>query len=711
MDKAYNPKEVEITIYENWEKKGYFKPEINPKGKPYCIILPPPNANAPLHFGHAMYVIEDILVRFHRMKGEAAFWIPGADHAGFETQFVFEKKLQERNKSRFDFNRETLYKMIWDYVQEQKIRTENQLRRLGFSLDWTRSKFTLDKDIVKIVYKTFKRMYDDSLIYRGDRLVNYCTRCGTSFSDLEVNHKEQKDPLYYIKYGPLVVATVRPETMFGDTAIAVNPNDKRYKKYIGKEIELETLLGKKKLKVIADEVIDPKFGTGVMKVTPAHDMRDFEIGEHHNIERIRTIDLDGKLNERAGKYKGLYPREARKLVAEDLQSMGLMERVDENYIHTIEVCYKCQTTIEPMLLPQWFIKMDDLAKPAIEAVKKGKIKIFPKKFEKLYFQFLENIKDWNISRQIVWGIRIPAWQCRDCKEWIVTEGEAPKECSKCKSKQLMQDEDPFDTWFSSSQWPFAALRASQPGDFETFYPTSVMETGYDILRWWVARMVIMGIYATGKIPFEDVVLHGLVNDPLGKKMSKSKGNVVNPLELVDQYGGDAVRFALVYGTALGNDQSLSYPKLEAAKKFANKLWNMARFIDMKRIENYESRSMNYEDLSKLAKNENDKMMIGKTQSLVKEVTKHLNNYKFNYAAEALYEFAWHEFADKYIENVKTQNSNVKSLDQNSFIILNSLFLILLELLHPFMPFITEAIYLKMPNHKESIMIEKWPQIK
>ncbi|MDO8621023.1 MAG: valine--tRNA ligase [Candidatus Levybacteria bacterium] len=699
MDKVYNHKEVEGDIYQKWEEQGYFKPEINPKGKPYTIILPPPNANAPLHFGHAMYVIEDILIRYHRMKGEAALWLPGADHAGFETQFVFEKKLQKEGKSRFDFDRDELYKMIWDYVQKNREGTENQLRKLGFSLDWTRKKFTLDSDIIKIVYKTFKKLFDDGLLYRGDRLVNYCTKCGTSFSDLEVNHKEQKDSLYYLKYGPFILATVRPETVFGDTAVAVNTKDEKHKNWVGKEIEVQGVLGKFKVKVIADDVIDPNFGTGVAKVTPAHDMKDFEMGKRHNLNVVRIIDFDGKLNEKAGKYKGLYVKQARKIVAEDMQKMGLIEKIDENYTHTIEVCYKCGTTIEPMLLPQWFIRMESLAKPAIDAVKKGEIKIYPQRFEKTYLDFLENIRDWNISRQIVWGIRIPAWQCQDCSKWVVTAGEAPNNCSKCKSKNLEQDGDTFDTWFSSAQWPFATLQATKS---ENFYPTSVMETGYDILRWWVARMVMVGIYVTGKVPFKNIVLHGLVNDPLGKKMSKSKGNVIDPLELVEQYGADAVRFALVYGTAFGNDQSLSYPKLEAARKFTNKLWNMARFIEMKKIR-INDEGLMMKDLENMAKNENDKEMVKKTKQLSKELTNNIDSYQFNYAAEALYEFVWHEFADKYIEDVKNR------INQNSSLILNSLFIILLKLLHPFMPFITEEIYKRLTNSNRSIMIESWPQ--
>ncbi|MEK7559042.1 MAG: valine--tRNA ligase [Patescibacteria group bacterium] len=738
MDKAYDHKKVEDKIYKMWEEKDYFSAKIDPsapfgnaqdkssgqvKGKkPFSIILPPPNANAPLHLGHAMYVIEDLLIRFHRMKGIPSLWLPGADHAGFETQFVFEKHLQKEGKSRMDYPRETLYRMIWDFVQENRKGMEGQLRKLGFSLDWSRKKFTLDKDIIAIVYKTFKKMYEDNLIYREERLVNYCTYCGTSFSDLEVNHREQKDPLYFIKYGPLIIATVRPETKFGDTAVAVNPKDKRYQKYIGKILEFDTLLGKKKLKVIADDVIDPNFGTGAAKVTPAHDEKDFEMAGRHDLEIVKVIDFDGRLTDIAGPYEGLRVKEARKKVAEDMKTKGLIEKVDEEYIHIIETCYKCGTTIEPMLLPQWFIKMEPLAKPAIEAVKKGKIKITPSKFEKIYFQFLENIRDWNISRQIVWGIRIPAWQCVRCARtnneegktnnkdgWIITDGQRPEECLVCKSKDLEQDPDTFDTWFSSSQWPFATLQTTKPGDYEYFYPTTVMETGYDILRWWVARMVMVGLYVTEKVPFENVVLHGLVNDPLGKKMSKSKGNIVNPLELVEQYGADAVRFALVFGTALGNDQALSYPKLDAARKFTNKLWNIARFIDMKREAlnpKFEiSNNKTIKQLDNLARNKTDKEWINKTEKLAKDVTEDLEKYNFNFAAEKLYEFTWHQFADIYIEDVK------KRIDENSYLILNTLYLILLKLLHPIMPFVTEEIYQRFnppAGGGESLMISAWP---
>lgn len=692
MDKAYNPKSVEDRIYKFWEEKGYFKPEINPKGKPYCIILPPPNANAPLHFGHAMYVVEDILIRFKRMQGFKTLWLPGADHAGFETQFVYEQKLQKEGKSRFDFDRETLYKMIWDYVSENRPIMENQLRKLGFSLDWSRSKFTLDPEIIEIVYKTFKKLHEDDLIYRAKRLVNYCTFDGTSFSDLEVIYREKESILYFVKYPVqngkfITVATTRPETMLADKAVAVNPKDKRYKELIGKTITVPVV--NKEIPIIEDLAVDMEFGTGAVKVTPGHDPLDFEIAQRNNITGISIIGFDGKLKKEAGEYKGLYPKQAREKIVEKLKELNLIEK-EEKINHSVPTCYKCKNVIEPLLMDQWFVKMKPLAEKGIEAVKK-EIKIIPSRFENIYSDFLQNIRDWNISRQTVWGIRIPAYKCKTKNSWFVSL-QKPKECEECQNCEFEQDTDTFDTWFSSAQWPFATLMTSNnKEDFDTFYPTDVMETGYDILRWWVARMVMIGIYSTGKAPFKNVVLHGMVNDPLGKKMSKSKGNVVNPLELVEEQGADAVRFALIFGTALGNDQTLSHTKLEAAKKFANKLWNIARFIEMSKAQIKESST----------ENKNDKQWSGKINKWAGEITEHLDNYRFNLAAERIYEFTWHEFADLYIEDVKTRvnSSSLKTLEEN--------FLVVLKLLHPFMPFITEEIYQKF-KIGESIMIEKWP---
>lgn len=700
MDKVYNHKDIEDKIYKDWEAKGYFKPEVNPEGEPYTIILPPPNANGALHFGHAMFTVEDILIRYHRMLGKAALWLPGTDHAGIETQFVFEKKLKAEGKSRLDYDQETLYNMIHEYVEEHRGGIEKQLRRLGFSLDWSREKYTLDPEIVKLVHQTFKKMYDEGLIYRDARLVNYCTFDGTSFSDLEVVHEEKERPLYYIKYGPFVLATTRPETKFGDTAVAVHPDDKRYQQYIGKEIEIETVLGPAKLKVIADESVDKNFGTGVVKMTPAHDFNDFEVGKRHNLEMRQVIGFDGKMNHHAGKFEGMYVKEARRAIVEEMQQKGLIEKIDEKYVTRLNLCYKCKNVLEPLPKEQWFMKVRPLAEKAIEVVKKGDIKIYPKNFETIYFQWLEGLRDWNISRQIVWGIRIPAWKHKDTGEWKVTDGDAPE------GEQWEQDTDTFDTWFSSGQWPIVTLKTT-PGDFEKFYPTSVMETAYDILKAWVTRMVMLGIYLTGKVPFKDVIFHGIVNDPYGKKMSKSKGNVVNPLELADEYGADAVRFALIYGNATGNDQALSYPKLDAAKKFANKLWNMARFIDMKQVQSskFKVQSSTFKELLEIAQsNDKDSAMVLKTAALSQEITSYLDKYQFNLAAEKLYEFIWHEFADKYIEDVKNR------IDDTSYFILHTLYFILLKLLHPFMPFITEEIYQKLGG-KGSIMVSSWPSSK
>lgn len=707
MDKTYDHSKVEEPLYKEWEEKGYFKPEVNPDGKPFTIILPPPNANGALHFGHAMFTVEDILTRYFRMKGRAALWLPGSDHAGIETQFVFEKRLAAEGKSRFDFTQDELFSMIHQYVEENRGGIEGQLRKLGFSLDWSRAKYTLDPEIIKLVHKTFKKMYEDGLVYRDYKLVNYCTFDGTSFSDLEVVHEERERPLYYIKYGPLVLATTRPETKFGDTAVAVHPDDVRYQHYIGKEIDIETVLGPAKISVIADEMVDPSFGTGVVKITPAHDFNDYETGKRHNLKLKQVIGYDGKMNEHAGKFEGLYVKEARRKVVEEMQEKGLLEKIDEKYVTNLSLCYKCKNVLEPLPLEQWFVKVKPLADKAIEAVKKEAVKITPSNFDSQYFQWLENLRDWNISRQIVWGIRIPAFMCKKCSKWTITEGEVAEKCSNCNSNEITQDTDTFDTWFSSSQWPYVTLKTTSPGDFEKFYPTDVMETGYDLLKAWVSRMVMMGIYITGDVPFKNVLFHGLVNDPYGKKMSKSKGNVVNPMELVDQYGADAVRFALMYGNATGNDQSLSYPKLEAARRFTNKLWNMARFINMKRedlnINSEIPNEMTIEDLTEFATNATDKEWIGKVSQLVDEVSKNMEEYQFNQVAEKLYEYIWHQFADFYIEDVKNR------IDENSFVVLNCLFLILNSVLHPIMPFVTDEIYKKINNPHGSLMISSWPQ--
>lgn len=712
MDKAYDAKAHESRIYQEWETAGYFKPSTDTSLKPFSIILPPPNANADLHVGHAMYVIEDIMARYHRMIGDATLWLPGADHAGFETQFVYEKHLAKAGKSRFDFDRETLFKNIWDFVHNNRSTMENQLRALGFSLDWSKNTFTLHPDVIKIVYQTFKKLHREGLVYRGQRLINYCTRCGTGFSDLEVKHVEQTDPLYYLKYGPFVLATVRPETKFGDTAVAVNPHDKRYKHWIGKEIEVQGLLGPFKIIVIGDEAIDPKFGTGVAKVTPAHDMTDFEISQRHKLPLKVVIGFNGRLTDIAGPYAGLKVKAAREKVVADMLEKGLIDHIDQNYLHTVSTCYKCGSVLEPLPLAQWFIKIRPLADKAIEAIKNKEVTFVPRRYEKRAVQWLHDFHDWNISRQIVWGIRIPAWRCLDCagngkEEWIVTDGSVPDYCHVCHGNTLEQDTDTFDTWFSSGQWPFATLRVNQPGDYDTFYPTSVMETGYDILPWWVCRMIMFGIYTTGTVPFRTVYLHGLVRDAKGQKMSKSKGNVINPLIMVDKYGADALRMALVYGTAAGNDLSLSEDKIRGMRNFANKLWNIGRFIHMNRESIAQNNGtippFNASLLKELAAP--DKAMLKQLQQLVQKITKQMEHYRFSDAALQLYDFTWHTIADVYLEQNKER---YKANDVVALAVLQHIFMTLLKLIHPFMPFVTEAVWQEMKLGDRPLIISSWP---
>jgi len=705
MEKTYIPKTVEQDIYSMWEQGGYFSPNMTDIKKSFSIILPPPNANADLHLGHAMYAIEDIMVRYHRMKGDATLWLPGADHAGFETQFVFEKFLAKQGKSRFDFTREELYKAIWDFVQTNRGTMENQLRRLGFSLDWSRLTFTLDPKIVSIVHKTFKKLFDDGLVYRGERLVNYCTKCGTSFSDLEVKHVEQIDRLYYMKYGPFVLATTRPETKFGDTGIAVHPKDKRYKDYVGKTIEFEGLNGTVKLTVVADDVVDPAFGTGVVKVTPAHDMTDFEIGKRHNLPMKQVIGFDGKLTALAGSYEGLRVKAAREKIISDLLSHDMMDHIDEAYVHTVGTCYKCGTILEPLPLTQWFIKIRPLADAAISAIKEKKVSFVPKRFEKHAVRWFTDFHDWNISRQIVWGMQIPAWFCQDCKSWTITDGVTPDSCSQCGKSELVQDTDTFDTWFSSGQWPFATLQVHNSSDFTTFYPTSVMETGYDILPWWVCRMLMLGLYETKNVPFQTVYLHGLVRDNKGQKMSKSKGNAINPLLMVDQYGADALRMALVFGTASGSDTSLSEDKVRGMRNFANKLWNIARLF----LINIESvkRDIPFYDKTMLSSlTASDKEILTRLTTVIDSVTKYIEKYRFSDAAQTVYDFTWHTIADEYLEQNKER---FKQGDILALAVYRHILIHILKLLHPFMPFVTECIWGQLSKkHNDPLVISSWP---
>lgn len=742
MDKNYNHQNVEDKIYKEWEEKGYFKPEINPKGKSYSILLPPPNANDPLHMGHAMYVVEDILIRYHRMLGDACLFLPGTDHAGIETQYVFEKKLAQEGKSRFDFDRETLFRMISDYVEKNRGIAKNQLKKLGFSLDWSREKYTMDPKILETVFNTFIKLYKEGLIYRDEKLINYCTFCGTGFSDLEVKYVEKNDSLYFLDYGPIQISTTRPETIFADVAVAVNPNDKRYKDLIGKEAIVPII--NKKIPIIADELVEMEFGTGALKITPSHDPTDYEIGQRHKLPRISVIGFDGKMINVPKEIEGLYAKQARKKTVELLGDKLIKE---EPLTHNVGACYRCSNVLEPLTLPQWFVKIQPLAKPAIDVVEKGELKIFPPRFEKAYLDWMKNIRDWNISRQIVWGPQIPVWyeveNDRQIYVWfldkkgefkkgtvgqLLEEGVAKEEIEsglqrifalpkvkyvleeeKEKDKWYLPETDTFDTWFSSGQWPLTTLGYPDSPDFKKFYPTSVLDTMWDILPFWVARMIMFGLYLTGDVPFKVAHMHSRVIDIKRQKMSKSKGNVIDPINMVDKYGADALRVALVFGTAPASDVAIAEDKIKSMRNFSNKLWNMGRFIEMKRVQVSEN-NLTIEQLNNIAINANDKEMIKKTEELVKQVTSYLEKYDFNYAFNSLYEFSWHTFADKYIEDVKNR------IDENSYLILNSLFLILLKLLHPFMPFLTEELYQnlskmvsKVEPHKESIMLESWPK--
>ncbi len=718
MDKAYDPKFSEPVMYSLWEQGGYFTPkkvdkDALPVGRQaFTILLPPPNANADLHVGHALYVVEDILIRYHRMKGDPTLWLPGADHAGFETQFVYEKHLAKEGKSRFDFDRDTLYKNIWDFVHANRGAMENQLRRLGFSLDWSRNTFTMDPKIVTTVYKTFKKLYDDGLVYRGARLVNYCTKCGTGFSDLEVKHEDIIGKLYFIRYevngmpDPIVVATTRPETMFGDMAIAVHPTDKRYKSFIGKTAVIP--LSGREIPILSDSVVKKDFGTGAVKITPAHDHNDFETGKRHDLQMLQVIGLNGKMMavpEVPTEYQNLSVVNAREAIVANLGPS--IDHIDENHSMVKGSCYKCGRTIEPLPLKQWYVKVKPLTDKAKDAVKTKQIEFVPKRFEKLALRWFTDFHDWNVSRQIVWGIRIPAWQCTACNEWTITDGSTPESCAACTKTQLTQDTDTFDTWFSSGQWPFATLLASEKSDFEYFYPTSVMETGYDILPWWVCRMTMLGLYMTGNVPFKTVYLHGLVRDAKGQKMSKSKGNVINPLKMVDQYGADALRFALIFGTAAGNDQALSEDKIRGMRNFANKLWNIGRFIEMN-LENPNLKTQIPEYSLKLhtsLKSPNDKRILSELTMLTAKVTKNIENYRLSDAAKSLYDFTWHKVADVHLEKNKER---FKSGDPQALAVLLHVYTTILSLLHPFMPFVTEAIYQQLLKGKVPLMVSRWP---
>ena len=697
MESRFDHKAVEPRIYHRWEKSGFFNPDKLPAThkKPFTIIMPPPNANGALHIGHALFVtLQDLMIRFQRMRGRKTLWLPGADHAGFETQVVFDKKLEKEKRNRFQIPRDKLWQEMWGFTQANRKIMENQLRELGASCDWSRNTFTLDPKIIKTTHDTFIQMYKDDLLYRGERIVNWCVRHQTTLSDLEVKYIERADPLYYIKYGPLTLATVRPETKFGDTAVAVNPKDKRYKKYIGKEIEIETLIGKAKIKVIADEAVDPHFGTGVIKVTPAHDPVDFEIGQRHKLEVREVIGKDGHLNEKTGPYAGMKINQAREIVAEDMKKRGLLVKVDPHYKHAVATCYKCGTTLEPLVLPQWFVRMTSLKDMAVKAVKSGKITFTPKRMEKVFLHWMRNLRDWNISRQITWGIRIPAWYRKLNSENETYVGNKPP-----NGHGWEQDPDVLDTWFSSGQWPYATLNYPKGKDHKTFYPTDVMETGADILFFWVARMIMLGLYRTGKIPFRTVYLHGLVRDKDWQKMSKSKGNAVDPLGVAEIYGVDALRMALTIGNMPGSDTAISEDKIRGYRNFTTKIWNASRFV----ISSYDKKLKAKPKYTKA-----DRAHLKKLQEIKKQVTSDLEKFRFHHAAETLYHYFWHTFADKIIEANKSRLRGDDLADKAAAqAVLLEILRENLKMLHPFMPYVTEEIWARLPHKPQGLlMIEK-----
>ena len=675
--KPYNPQAVEGAIYKKWEDSGYFNPDNLPKqdGEPFTIIMPPPNANGSLHAGHALFVtLQDIMVRFARMRGKKALWLPGADHAGFETQVVYEKQLEKEGRTRFEMPREQLYKEILGFTLANKSFMEGQLRQLGASCDWSRELFTLDERVVKTVYETFTKLHQDGLLYRGSRIVNWCPKHQTSLSNLETERINRKDSLYYFKYGPFTISTARPETKFGDKYVVMHPDDARYAQYKdGQQLELEWINGPITATVIKDEAIDPTFGTGVMTITPWHDPIDFEIAERHKLPVSQVIDWRGKLLPIAGEFAGMSIKDARPKIVEKLQAKGLVEKTEE-YEHEVPVCYKCEREIEPQVKEQWFVKMEPLAKRAIEAVKSGDIKIIPENYGRILLHWLENIQDWNISRQVVWGIPIPAWS--KGTEWKISE-ESPGD-------GWTKDPDTFDTWFSSGQWPFITLGFPDSKDFKTFYPTNVMETGADLIFFWVARMSMLGLYRTGEVPFKHVYMHGMVRDAKGQKMSKSKGNVISPLTVSQEYGTDALRMGLVVGNTPGTDLNLDPQKIGAYKKFANKLWNIARFV-----------------LSQECVGTIQPELKAEFDALAKDVTKDIEEYRIYMAAEKLYHYVWDRFASEILEESKGKPEYSATL---YYLLENSL-----KLLHPFMPFVTEEIWSSLPGKKGFIMVEAWPR--
>ena len=706
--KTYEPKEVEDKIYKEWMENGYFRAEADENKTPYTIVIPPPNITGQLHMGHALdNTLQDVLIRWKRMQGYSALWLPGTDHASIATEAKIVQKLKEEGTSKEDIGREKFIETAWEWKKLYGGRIIEQLKKLGCSCDWSRERFTMDEGLSDAVIEVFVRLYNKGLIYKGERIINWCPTCKTSISEIEVEHEEKDSSLWYINYltsdgkDGITVATTRPETMLGDTAIAVNPEDERYKHLIGKTVILPIM--NREIPVIADAYVEKEFGTGAVKITPAHDPNDFEVGLRHNLPQIRVMNLDGTMNENAGKFQGLDRFEARKVIVEELKSLGALVKI-EDYKHNVGGCYRCSTVIEPITSEQWFVKMKPLAEPAIQIVKDGTIKFIPERFSKTYLNWMENIHDWCISRQIWWGHRIPAYYCQDCEHTMV-EKEAPTVCKKCGSVRLKQDEDTLDTWFSSALWPFSTLGwPEKTQDLEYFYPTNVLVTGYDIIFFWVARMIFSAVEHTGQEPFKDVFIHGIVRDAQGRKMSKSLGNGIDPLEVINQFGTDALRFSLVSGNTPGNDIRFSPERIQAIRNFANKIWNASRFVLMNLDQ---GEKINEYDRSKFTLA--DKWILSRVNTLSKDVTENLEKFELGLAAQKLYDFIWDEFCDWYIEMVKPRlydMSNATRLEAQY--VLNKVLSTSLKLLHPFMPFITNEIYDNLIHDNKNIMVSDWP---
>ena len=707
MEKTYQPQLFEKKLYEFWSKGGYFGAKPNPEKEPFTIVMPPPNITGQLHMGHALdETVQDIIIRFKRMSGYEALWIPGTDHASIATEVKIVDKLKAEGLDKREIGREEFLRRAWEWKKQYGGRIVEQLKTLGSSCDWSREAFTMDENLSAAVLEVFCKLYDKGLIYRGDRIINWCPTCGTALSDAEVEYSEKDSFLWHFRYplkdgsGYIEVATTRPETIPGDTAVAVNPKDPKYKHLVGKILVLP--VNGREIPIVADNYVEMGFGSGAVKITPAHDPNDFEVGLRHNLPVIRVMDDNGVMNELAGKYNGLTRDECRKQIVEDLKEGGYLVEI-EPYKHNVGECYRCSTIVEPIVSKQWFVKMKPLAEPAIAAVKKRKVEFIPKRFEKTYFNWMENVRDWCISRQLWWGHRIPAYYCDDCGEMTVSKTKV-EVCPKCGGKHVRQDEDVLDTWFSSALWPFSTLGyPKKTKDLEYFYPTNVLVTAYDIIFFWVARMIFSGIENMGEVPFSEVLIHGLVRDSQGRKMSKSLGNGIDPLEIIDKYGADTLRFSLATGIAPGSDTRYSEEKVESCRNFMNKLWNASRFLIM----NMEGKEL--KDISELKKLPVDKWILTKLQGLIKEVTINLNKYEIGLAAGKIYDFVWSDFCDWYIETEKpllygdNEKLKIHALSMLSYVLET-----VLKLLHPFVPFVTEEIF-RILHPDKALIVEEWPK--